>query len=243
MNANSETNREIITGFKSKIALEILDSVIGQLSDGMWENSPRMEKYWKFVECVRKNDNTVVLKIDSRATIYYFHDFLANGFYQMTDVEILNWFANKIKQIVKEECKDNNLNFKETWKRDNTELELDYFGYNIPITIADTYYVYEVLKGRKCDNKYSDEIRNRVIGDVADADTIKYRQEIRDKIQNVGSSIIKEINHQKELYKLEIEKYEKIMSDIRSKYDLAIKELQDDYAKQMTELNEKLKKS
>ena len=48
--------RIIHTGLCGKLADEILRSIEGQLSDGYWENSPMMEKYWK---------NEYVLRMDN----------------------------------------------------------------------------------------------------------------------------------------------------------------------------------
>ena len=37
------------TGLTDAMSEDVLNSVIGQLSDGMWENSRVMEHYWPFV--------------------------------------------------------------------------------------------------------------------------------------------------------------------------------------------------
>lgn len=62
----------------------------------------------------------------------------------MTDDDIKKWLAKKIKQVIKEEGLD--------WKRDNSEetdyLDTEWRKSKQPSTVADCYYVYEVLKGR-----------------------------------------------------------------------------------------------
>ena len=51
VHARSEDDiREIDTGLTHKIDYIILGDVQGQLSDGIWENSPAMNKYWKHLD-------------------------------------------------------------------------------------------------------------------------------------------------------------------------------------------------
>lgn len=46
--------REVITNLPNeKKYCEMIASVVGQLSDGIWENSPRCIPYWYFAECRR----------------------------------------------------------------------------------------------------------------------------------------------------------------------------------------------
>jgi len=157
---------EIETGLTGNKAYEILRSVDCHLSDGIWENSSRMDGYWKF-ENIDMIGDKVVIKIDknqfkswqvshysARRGSYKETCSLTNKFYQMIKIDglelgyqhIRNWFADKLKQIVKLELKDNS---KGSWKRDNNS-QLDYLGGDSePVTIADAYYVYDILKGRK----------------------------------------------------------------------------------------------
>lgn len=62
----------------------------------------------------------------------------------MTEDNVKKWLAKKIKQVIQEEGLD--------WKRDNTEetdyLDTEWRTSKQPSTVADCYYVYEVLKGR-----------------------------------------------------------------------------------------------
>ncbi|MCK9154792.1 MAG: hypothetical protein M0P12_01620 [Paludibacteraceae bacterium] len=39
--------RKIDTGLVGEVEYRVLSSVFGQLSDGYWENSRAMQKYWK----------------------------------------------------------------------------------------------------------------------------------------------------------------------------------------------------
>lgn len=100
--------RRIKTGLPYRKGKMILDSVIGQLSDGLWENSPRMERYWKFV-CVDDDGNgNAILCVSNRYSVAspYQGRPIANGFWGRTSGEILLWFAEKIRQVAKEEEKD-----------------------------------------------------------------------------------------------------------------------------------------
>ena len=116
------------TGLSVKY-IDILNSVIGQLSDGIWENSPRMNKYWKNASISAENGNVYIVVNDN----------WASGFKGMDDTAIKMWFANKIKAIIKEEGLE--------WSRGNKEVS-DFISRQTDITVSDCYYAYEVLKGR-----------------------------------------------------------------------------------------------
>lgn len=73
---------------------EILASVIGQMSDGIWENSNKYNGYWNYAEC---DSNSVDIIIN---TNWYSRNTKAkNPYVTMSDKEIKNFFANKVKQI------------------------------------------------------------------------------------------------------------------------------------------------
>lgn len=155
--------RIIHTGLYTKKADEILNSVIGQMSDGYWENSPSMDKYWKFA-CIRKaEDDEVLISVSEDSYDHCFHGTpTCNGFLHKTDFEVLAFFADKIKFIAKLELKDENS--KSSWDRSNL-TELDYLNYHETITVQDAYLVYETLKGRsRAKSKYSLKEYNEVVG-------------------------------------------------------------------------------
>ena len=54
--------RTITTGLSGKVNSDILHSVIGQLSDGIWENSPGMEKYWKHAD-IEERDGQLCIAV------------------------------------------------------------------------------------------------------------------------------------------------------------------------------------
>lgn len=149
--------RIVETGFNAndKTIEAILESVIGQLSDGIWENSNAMIKYWAGMY-IQDNDIMVCddFYVDFCKTKYN------NPFLNMTDAKIKSWFADKLKAVVKTEEKDSG--GKDWWKRDNMQ-ELDYLSRmykdnegvlkTATVTVADAYKVYDRLKGRKAKAK------------------------------------------------------------------------------------------
>lgn len=133
-------NRIIKTGLKTQKECDILDGVFGQLSDGMWENSRAAEGYWPYIDAELENGE-VVLKVSN---FYRYDGKPTNKLLDMDDASVKKWLAKKIKQVIQEEGLD--------WDRGNTD-ETDYLdtGWRKskqPSTVADCYYVYEVLKGR-----------------------------------------------------------------------------------------------
>lgn len=130
---NKNENAIVIkTGLSDNKAKDILNSVIGQMSDGIWENSSRMNRYWKYADIV-KEGSELAIKIS-------YPNSYENGFRGKSENEIKKFFAQKIKQIVKEE----ELN----WDRNNEERSA-YLDYNSGATVKDAYRVYDKLLGRK----------------------------------------------------------------------------------------------
>ena len=107
--------------------LDILGSVMGQMSDGIWENTRSMEKYWKNLD----------FGTDVSGYIY-----LEDSHEVCTDV--CEFFANKIKQIIKIEIDDGNTPGLQ-WSRD-CSVSPRYMHGNV--TVGDCYELYELLKGR-----------------------------------------------------------------------------------------------
>lgn len=128
---------------------EAIESVLGQMSDGYWENSSSYDKYWRFADVESSTENnTGTLEILDKAGTYgncityngrMGTRWIPNGFYGKSDEEIKKFFARKIKYLVKEEGLD--------WSRDNQEISA-WFGYKITFTAAMLYTVYDKLMGR-----------------------------------------------------------------------------------------------
>ena len=86
-------------------ARDILNSVIGQLSDGIWENANRCTGYWQAADVDR--DGNLLLDI-SRYCDYsrFYGHYVRNPYHYMKDVDVLKYFARKIKEIALIELKD-----------------------------------------------------------------------------------------------------------------------------------------
>lgn len=146
------SERVIKTGLSKKYK-DMLDAVIGQMSDGYWENTPMMRGYWKFVT-TGTSGNEVTLKVDTASGARDGDRHIDNRFYGMSDDAVKKFFADKIKFLVKEEVGP--------WERDN-EATTDYLSYGEPrYRVKDCYYAYEILKGRNA-RKHPE------YGDVAEA--------------------------------------------------------------------------
>jgi hypothetical protein len=138
----------IIIPLGNNTRAEVISSVIGQLSDGIWENSGAMKKYWMYA-----NVNGTNLEVDDEKI-----DRAPNGFRGMTEEKVRDWFANKAKQVVKIYFEDYHIPSNH-WKRDNSEDIIDYMGgHRVPeISVADVYECYDYLKQRKGKYNYGKE--------------------------------------------------------------------------------------
>jgi hypothetical protein len=117
----------INTGIKANDKfIDILSSVIGQMSDGIWENTRSMEKYWK--------------SLDYR-TDAYGYIIIEDRHFVCSDP--VDFFANKIKQIIKIEIEDGNKEM--YWDRMCSASPFYMHG---RVTVGDCYQLYELLKGR-----------------------------------------------------------------------------------------------
>lgn len=165
-----EKFRIIKTGLKTQKECDILDGVFGQLSDGMWENSPAAGGYWPYIDAELENGE-VVLKV---STAYRKYEEPTNKLLNMTDDDVKKWLAKKIKQVIKEEGLD--------WKRDNSEktgyLDTSWRKSKQSSTVADCYYVYEVLKGRNVSKhpEYASKMKVADALKTLDSAKIKYVQ-------------------------------------------------------------------
>jgi hypothetical protein len=171
MTKDEDMTRVIDTGLSTALEADIIDAVFGQVSDGMWENSPQSDHYWPYIQ-VEKRGNNVVLLVSKQ-----YRDSLAksNKFVEMSDEDIKKWVARRIKLVIKEEGLD--------WSRDNTEetdyLSTDWRSSKQSATVADCYYVYEVLKGRNV-SKHPEYAKQMSISDALktlDNAKIKYVQQ------------------------------------------------------------------
>lgn len=173
--------RQIHTGLYTQTAEDCLDSVIGQLSDGIWEHAFKMAKYWEFVTVGRADDGEVLINVSKDMRDQYTHH--ENGFYYKSDFDVMNFFADKIKQIAKEEFKDSlekNLLWDRQCKREVTYLTR--VGNKHPKIVArDAYLVYETLKGRsRAQAKYPAEVILKVVGKPLAPEIIEAAKKIKE---------------------------------------------------------------
>lgn len=155
--------RIIHTGLFSQTAYDAFSSIMGQLSDGYWENSPRMEKYWNFAEISRELNGEVVIEVEPGYCEWdkWSHRVTTNPYYNMTDDSIRVFFANKMKVIAKVEMKDENVG--NQWQRDN-EMKLHYLSYNVDLDVSDIYCIYDMLHGRNVWNRYPRNHIDKICG-------------------------------------------------------------------------------
>lgn len=119
--------------------LEYIDPVMGQLSDGMWENSSKMQAYW-----ICNSITDAGIEMEQYNNTFGRRSYW-NPLFDKTDAEVRIWFANKLKAVVKEWLKDNGYKA-EDWNRVN-DAEVDYLRDGQ--TVAGAYKAYDSLKGRE----------------------------------------------------------------------------------------------
>ena len=125
-------SRRISTGLKGQAALNILDGLMGQLSDGIWENSSKMEPYWR--------NNHFEMEESTGRILFILEDNPGwwNPFISWDSGKILEWLGKHVKTVAKATGLK--------WSRDNTEPQKWYFHGDW--TIQQVYFVYEMLMGR-----------------------------------------------------------------------------------------------
>lgn len=148
--ANKENALIINTGLTDSASLNVLKSTLGQLSDGMWENSRKAERYWPFADAEMINDSVCIV-ISKESYKGYGSWSYTNGFrfdLSMDSARIKDYFAKKIQAVVRENAKDYpNRGIKCTAK---CEVALDYMSdydnYDNEIRACDAHKVYKALK-------------------------------------------------------------------------------------------------
>ena len=97
----------ILTNLTRPVDLTIMESVIGQLSDGMWENSRTAEGYWPYVD-VKMVNGKVAIDIDDASYCRHLTK-QPNQFrfkLGMDSTKIKQFFAKKAKALIKAEAKN-----------------------------------------------------------------------------------------------------------------------------------------
>lgn len=137
--------RLVETGLVGRNAYEILESVIGQLSDGIGENKYHHEKYWRFTDVLlNPQTDKVEIRISNtqcQKSWMYTKRWLFNPFLKLKDKEIKQWFGRKIRWIARIEAKDKGRDF--VFSTNNHE-KMEYLG-DWNQTVAEAVEVYNSL--------------------------------------------------------------------------------------------------
>lgn len=148
---NESNTRIINTGLTDSASLNVLLSTLGQLSDGIWENSNVAEHYWQFAE-VEMIDGEVCLVIkkdfydcnsgNRRPTENYFRTRL-----NLDPTSIKKYFANKVRAVVRENAKDYPSRGIKCSAKCEVALDYmsDYDNHDNEIRACDAYRVYKAL--------------------------------------------------------------------------------------------------
>lgn len=130
----------------------VLEGMLGQLSDGLWENSRSMEKYWRGMTFSQDEKGNVELRFNTlirdrvpkwrRGRIEYDTKYTQSGYSHLTDKGVRDFLAGRIKSVYNAEKRD--YPSLGRWSADNDNPS-DYFGRNV--TVADAYSLYKRLKG------------------------------------------------------------------------------------------------
>jgi hypothetical protein len=157
--------RIIHTGLFSQTAYDAFSSIMGQLSDGYWENSPRMQKYWNFAEIKRADNGEVLVEVEAEHYVWdkWSGRCLENPYVRMSDNEILEFFANKMKTIAKVEMNDEDVG--NQWQRDN-EMKLHYLSRNVDLDVSDIYCIYDLMHSRNVWNRYPHSHVSKIRGEL-----------------------------------------------------------------------------
>lgn len=232
--------REIYTPFFSNKADEILRSVLGQLSDGLWENTRGYEKYWLNFNVERRADGQVYFVVSKDCYKVFGKDCYTNPFIEMTDAEFLTWVAAKLKTVILTELKDNSIPSRKGWKRDNTTFESAYLSYKEKITVADIYVVYDWLKGRKLDMNLP--IIKDVFGEIRSEDQIKKIEDKQSEIEIIQANRDNLIAEVKKQYATQIANLEKQIADLNKKMEEDLSVVINDCYVKVKAISEELEK-
>lgn len=140
----------INTGLTDSASLNVLKSTLGQLSDGMWENSRKAERYWPFAKAEMINDSVCIV-ISKELYKGYGSWSYTNGFsfdLAMDVTRIKDYFAKKIQAVVRENAKDYPTRGIKCAAKCEVALDYmsDYDNYDNEIRACDAYKVYKALK-------------------------------------------------------------------------------------------------
>ena len=129
------------TGLVGNKAKEMLCSVIGQMSDGKWENSD-YEKYWRYSD-IDENNNIVVEKGG-----WY------SGFREMNEKQVRAFWCRKINALIKDFIVD--------WPGE--EDDCAYLSYDEKISVDEIKQMVKQIKAIDKPKK-AEKPKNKVVAD------------------------------------------------------------------------------
>ncbi len=182
--SNAE-ERIIITPFPSgdKMAMEVIDSVMGQLSDGMWENSNNrsIKDMWSCTD-VEDDGKNIILKLYNKSSYSYGSPY--NSWFRADEKKIFDYIASHAKQVVKFFEKEEGSDY--AWSRTNNNEAFGFGGHGVSdIKISDVYRVYDILKGRKMrDNTPANKKSTISINDMIDSEKANKTKEMAQQYLN-----------------------------------------------------------
>ena len=240
MDTNKSEFRTIHTGLFTKRAKDAFASVVGQLSDGKWENSSWAERFWRFIDVDRTAYGEVILKVSTKSYTsagytdrYGRSTWYDNGFRDMTDVEVLRWMASKMLAVARDEGRSEKIKI----TRQSVGEDLSWLSRTEGVEIygSDVIYlrdfIFNEVKG-----KYADGVEERVVGKkLSDerATEIEYlvasRKSLIDardgEIKSATDEINNQINALKEQIKLLETKKANKRQEMFAKYKTEIEDL------------------
>lgn len=119
----------------SEGAIKDVNAVLGQLSDGKWENDSRMNPYWICNDCGP-------MGILVRQQYKWDDHVYKNPLWDKTDEQAKWWFGNRLKEVVNDYLDY----YGGEWGPDNNDV-CSYIDYGR--TVADAYASYVELTGKR----------------------------------------------------------------------------------------------
>jgi len=159
-----ESGQTLATPLEGDTDNSVISSVMGQLSDGIWENSPAMESYWRMCEPFKADDGKIYMKVSKKLDYVDYTDHRGvrhwknNKYANLTNAGVRDFWGKKVKQVVDTERRDSKHssifkgNEDYSWRPDNN-TRLQYMhstkeGAKNP-TVGDAYRVWAKLVAPK----------------------------------------------------------------------------------------------